>query len=171
MTIKRFLKLAVVSFIIFFALITAIGLLFPPRVTVVRRATIQQSKEKLYPLIADTKNWYKWLADSTVTFLPITSQSAGKGAAINIGGKKVEIVQATPDYIESIWEMREGRNQVSGFYLKKDSLSNGTVVQLHFTQKLKWYPWERIASRLNEKILGPILDQNLIKLENAAKEM
>lgn len=170
MHLTRFVKLAVVSFIVFFALITAIGLMFPPFVTVVRQATIQQPKEKLYPLIADTKNWHKWLADSTVEFKPVTTNTTGKGAAILIGGKKVAITEATNDYIESLWEMRENRNQTSGFYLQTDSATNGTIVRLHFTQKLNWYPWERIASRLNEKILGPVLEGNLTKLEAAAKE-
>lgn len=170
MTLKRFLRLAIVSFIIFFALITAIGLFFPPQVTVMRRATIPQPKEKLYPLIADMRNWHTWLADSTVTFAPATAATTGKGAALVIGGKRVAITTATPDYIEALWEMREGRNQTSGFYLQSDSLSGGTIVQLHFTQKLKWYPWERIASRLNEKILGPVLDANLARLEAVSKQ-
>lgn len=170
MTFTRFIKLAIVSFVIFFALITAIGLLFPPQVTVMRRATIHQPKEKIYALISDTKNWHKWLADSSVTFEPVTANTSGKGAAIMIGGKKVAITEATPDYIEAVWEMRKGRNQTSGFYLQPDLQTNGTIVQLHFTQKLQWYPWERIASRLNEKILGPILDQNLLKLEMAARQ-
>ena len=170
MSLRRFIKLAVVSFVVFFVLVTAIGLLFPPFVTVMRQATIHQPKEKIYPLIADTKNWHKWLADSTVEFKPITANSTGKGAAILIGGKKVAITEATNDYIESIWEMNENRNQTSGFYVKTDSNTNGTIVQIHFTQKLNWYPWERIASRLNEKILGPVLDGNLIKLEKIAGE-
>lgn len=170
MSFRRFIKLAVVSFIIFFALITAIGLLFPPFVTVVRRETIHQPKEKLYPLIADTKNWHLWLADSTVLFEPVTKQTSGKGAIIKIGGKKVEIINATDDYVESLWEMRENRDQTSGFYLISDSLTSGTIVQLHFTQPVKWYPWERISVKLNEKILGPVLENNLRMLQRAADE-
>ncbi len=170
MSFTRFIKLAVVSFVVFFVLITVIGLMFPPFVTVVRQATIQQPKEKLYPLIADTKNWHKWLADSTVEFKSLSNNSTGKGASVLIGGKKVMITEVTQDYIESLWEMNENRNQTSGFYLQSDSNTNGTIVQIHFTQKLNWYPWERIASRLNEKILGPVLEGNLLKLEKAASE-
>ena len=170
MNAGRFIKMAIVSFVVFFVLITTIGLLFPPVVTVVRRATIQEPKEKIYPLIADTRNWQKWLADSTVEFKPLTANNTGKGAAILIGGKKVEITEATNDYIEALWEMRENKNQTSGFYLQTDSSTNGTIVQLHFTQKLNWYPWERIASKLNEKILGPVLEGNLAKMEQVATE-
>lgn len=169
MTLKRFIKLAVISFIIFFTLITAIGLLFPPQVTVMRSTTIPQPKERLYSLIADTRNWPIWLADSSVSFEQVTTNTTGKGATVLIGGKKVELLNATPDFIEALWEMREGRNQTSGFYLQPNKHGGGTIVQLYFTQKLNWYPWERIASRLNEKVLGPVLDKNLIKLAEAAK--
>lgn len=165
----RFIKLAVISFVVFFCLITAIGLLFSPVVTVVRQATIQAPSEKLYPLIADTKNWHLWLADTTVKVLQVSSNTTGKGATVTINGKKVYITEVTPDYIESVWVLREGRVQTSGFYLKKDEQTGGTIVQIHFSQKLPWYPWERIAAKLNEKILGPVLETNLERLKQAVE--
>lgn len=167
----RFIKLAVISFIIFFALLTAIGMLFPPTVTVVRRGVIQAPKEKIYPFIADLRNWHTWLADSSVSFEQLTFNTTGKGAAIAIGGKKVEIIAVTNDYIEALWELNKEKKhtQVSGFYLLPDKETPGTVVQLHFTQKLKWYPWERIAARLNERVLGPVLDRNILQLEKAVQ--
>lgn len=167
----RFIRLAVVSFVIFFVLLTVIGLLFPPVVTVVRRGVIQAPKEKIYPFIADTKNWHKWLADSTVVFAQLTPATTGKGAAVSIGGKRVQIIAVTHDYVEAEWELnkKENRIQTSGFYLLPDKETSGTVVQLHFTQKLKWYPWERIAARLNERVLGPVLDNNILQLDEAVK--
>jgi hypothetical protein len=42
-----------------------------------------------------------------------------------------------------------------------DSLQKVTVVQWQFEQKIKWYPWEKFGSMMNDKILGTMMEKNL----------
>jgi thiamine kinase-like enzyme len=44
-----------------------------------------------------------------------------------------------------------------------------TVVQWQFEQKLKWYPWERLGSMMNDKILGTMMENNLNRLKTLAE--
>jgi hypothetical protein len=38
-------------------------------------------------------------------------------------------------------------------------------VQWQFEQKVKWYPWERLGSMMNDKILGTMMEKNLNNLK------
>ena len=57
----RFFKLALISIVVLFALITAIGLLFPKDVTTTRTITIHAPADSLYHYLADVKHWKLWM--------------------------------------------------------------------------------------------------------------
>jgi hypothetical protein len=40
-----------------------------------------------------------------------------------------------------------------------------TIVQWQFEQDVAWYPWERLSSLMNDKILGTLMEKNLAKLQ------
>ena len=161
----KYLKLAIFSIGSLFLLITLIGLLFPSRVTVMRSASINQPKDTVYAILHDMQNWQKWLIDSTIEFKLLSPNSIGPGASAQIGGSKITITHDSAYYIESIWQGRKSNDQICGWNLKADTDNPGTLVEWHYTQKLKWYPWERVGAVLNEKILGPSMDSSLARLQ------
>ncbi|MBW7951265.1 MAG: hypothetical protein H3C56_01540 [Chitinophagaceae bacterium] len=44
------------------------------------------------------------------------------------------------------------------------------TVQWQFTEKLKWYPWQRFSSLMNESITGKQLENNLAALKKIVEE-
>jgi hypothetical protein len=163
----RILRLVLVSFFILFAVVTAIGLLFPATVKVSRAANISAPYDTVYKYLNDAKYWKLWMdgADSsTIVFL--SAKTAGVGTVVKIGsGGEVTLTRSTVDSIFSNWKSAEGNIQHSVFTIMKDAAGNVTTAQWSFEQHLGWYPWERFGSIANDKILGPIMEQSLDKLK------
>ena len=40
-----------------------------------------------------------------------------------------------------------------------------TIFQWQFEQEVAWYPWERLSSLMNDKILGTLMEKNLARLQ------
>lgn len=160
----KYLKLALFSIGSLFVLVTAIGLLFPSRVTVIRSASITEPIDSVYPMLHSLNNWQLWLFDSTHP-VKILSGSSGPGAAIQVGTSNITITHDSAYYIESIWKGAGSRQQICGWRLTQDANTPGTILQWHYTQHLKWYPWERVGAVLNEKILGPSMDSSMARLK------
>jgi thiamine kinase-like enzyme len=45
-----------------------------------------------------------------------------------------------------------------------------TVVQWQFQQRLSWYPWEKLGSIMNDKIIGPMMEKNLGNLKKIVEK-
>ncbi|HRI19701.1 MAG TPA: hypothetical protein PLA68_02050 [Panacibacter sp.] len=162
----RLLKLAVISFFILFAVVTAIGLLFPATVRVSRAINISASYDTVYHYLNNTRYWKVWMqgADSA-TIKIISEQTEGTGTEIKIGTGKVSFIRNTTDSILTVWTSEKGSIQTSAFVLLKNPAATVTTVQWYFEQQLKWYPWERFGSMGNDKILGPVMEESLDKLK------
>src|SRR6476469_2329563 len=99
----RILRLVLVSFFILFAVVTAIGLLFPATVKVSRAANISAPYDTVYKYLNDAKYWKLWMdgADtSTIVFL--SAKTAGVGTVVKIGsGGEVMLTRSTAESIFS----------------------------------------------------------------------
>ncbi|MBC7650787.1 MAG: hypothetical protein H7101_03465 [Deinococcales bacterium] len=156
----RFIKLIGISIIILFGLVTALGLLFPAKVIVSRAVDISTSKDSILPLIKNFNGWQKWMdgmTENTVVVASPTNATLGKTA--------VTITAITSNKVAATWLDKNGNTQTSSINLFNDSTNIKTVVQWEFQQQLKWYPWERFASMMNDKILGTMMEKNLNNLK------
>jgi hypothetical protein len=168
----RALKLVLVSFFILFAVVTAIGLLFPSTVKVSRAVNINAPYDTVYKYLNDVKYWKLWMdgADSsTISFLSV--KTAGPGTVVKIGiSGEVTLTKSTADSIYSNWKSGESNIQQSVFTVLKDASGNVTTAQWSFEERLNWYPWERFGSMGNDKLLGPVMEQSLDKLKRVLEK-
>lgn len=162
----KFFKLAVISIIVLFSIITCIGLLLPSTVRVTRNITIGASQDTLHHFISDIKYWKLWLAsakDSPIIFLSARTQGTGTVALIN--GQEVDIIKATKNDVETLWKSKNGNYQKGIFQLTRNAAANNTNINWYFEQRVSWYPWERLSTLSNDKILGPGMEQSLDNLK------
>lgn len=162
----RFLKLAVISIIVLFAIITAISLLFPRNVTTSRIININAPADTLYHYLADVKYWKLWMEgakDTTIQFLSL--KTAGEGTVARIGTNEVTIEKANPSSVQMMWHGKRGNIMQSGFEIMSNASNTVTTVEWYFQQHLRWYPWERFASMMNDKVLGPRMETSLDNLK------
>lgn len=162
----KFIKLAIISFIVLFLIITGIGLLLPSTVRVTRNITIHASQDTLYRCISDVKYWKLWMEgakNNNITFL--SNKTAGAGTKVLIGNQRMDMTAATKNEVVTVWEGGNGRYQTGVFQLSGDSTTGNTNLNWYFEQKLNWYPWERISAISSDKILGPGMEQSLDNLK------
>src|SRR3954467_7699901 len=85
----KFIKLAIISFIVLFFILTGIGLLLPSTVRVTRNINIHATQDTLYHYVSDVKYWKLWMVvakNSTVSF--ISKKTSGAGTKAMIGNQR-----------------------------------------------------------------------------------
>ena len=101
----------------------------------------------------------------TVRPVKITSSSHA-----DLAGTMVDITNVTDSTIVSSWITKKGSFQTSTVRVIGAASQNITIVQWQFEQKLKWYPWERLGSMMNDKILGTMMEKNLNNLKSLVEK-
>lgn len=156
----RFLKLIIASLVILFILASLIGLLLPSKVLVSRAINVNEYRDSVMPHVNDIRQWKSWIEGMDDTSVNIHSATHA-----SLGTTDVVIKGQTDSTVISDWTPRKGASQLATLYLIGNSTQKLTVVQWQFEQQLKWYPWERLGSIMNDKILGTMMEKNLNKLK------
>ena len=88
----------------------------------------------------------------------------------SIAGTKIVITQITDTTVISSWTNQSGNIQISTIRFIEDTVHKRTIAQWQFEQDLTWYPWEKLGSIMNDKILGPMMEKNLNNLKLAVEK-
>ena len=157
----RFVKLAFISAIALFGIIFLISLLLPSHIRISRAIDIRAPREKIYPLLADIKQWDKWNEYIRVYHNRIAETATLKAdeIAISITGKTDTLIMAG-------WQQPSGNKFGNGFAIITNADGGGhTTVQWYFDFHLKWYPWEKFQSIVYDEQLGPVMEKSLANLK------
>jgi hypothetical protein len=163
----RFIKLGLISIILFFLVLTGLSLLFPSHQRISRAINIAAPREKVYAALSDLHAWDSW--NRFVTNVPLTrrsisSPSSGKGAALRSDQLIITITGAGPDSVIIDWDQSHGKRFIGGLNLLQlypDSLT----VQWWFDFHFRWYPWEKFGSLVYDQKLGPVMEESLADLK------
>ncbi|HYJ38785.1 MAG TPA: SRPBCC family protein [Chitinophagaceae bacterium] len=158
----RFIKLAIISVIILFLLITALSLLLPSHVRVSRAINISATRENIAPYISDLNQWSAWnrfvIQADSLKNLEIVSDSFVKAR-----GLEIHLMKTALDSISTRWRQPLGKVSESNFILIPGE--HYTVVQWYFDFHLDWYPWQKFQSIIYDKQLGPYMEGSLQNLK------
>jgi len=158
----KLLKLGALSVAILFLIITFIGLLFPSKVVVSRTADISQTTDIVYSLTKDLFGWQKWVVG-------LQSQKIESGIETKLGNSTIVITSSTPQEIRGKWIEKNGDEQITSIKLIRTE-QNKTIVNWQFEQEIKWYPWARLSSMVNETVIGAMMEKNLASLKKIAEQ-
>lgn len=160
----RVIKLGFISLLVLGLLATCIGFLFPSTVVVSRAIDIKSYKQPVYILVSDLRNWKPWVEGmNNPNVILYDSISA------MLGNTSVNITSLTDTTVVSSWKNSSSADQVSTIRLISDSSRKNTIVQWQFVQHVKWYPWEKFSSMMNDKIIGTLIEKNLSNLKQVAE--
>jgi uncharacterized membrane protein len=165
----RVLKLGLISLVFLFLFITAISSLLPSTVNISRAIDIDAPVDSIYKNINDVTRWKKWFANYDSTNVTTSSNTVGKGASITINKTKISIVDDKVDKILTTWT--SGSRSLDGrfnFYTRNGS--SPVTLQWHFIQNVRWYPWEKFASIVSDKMMGPVMEKSLDNLKNRVEQ-
>lgn len=161
----RVIKLAVLSFIILFLVITGISLFIPATIHISRASDINCTKDSIKSLISDPLKWKEWYpGGDTLDILYVAGEAKGlildSAYGIHIG----EVTDSTVTIIE-VGEVSKANTRM-GFKLLPGRNETNNVLQWYMDFKLKWYPWDKFKSLFFENIYGPHLEQGLANLKS-----
>jgi hypothetical protein len=146
----RVVKLGIISFVVFFILFTLGGLLLPSHNIVSRAVNIKAKPTSILPLVQNKAQWHLWME--------------GMDSATLNKRQQVQIISVSDSLIVAKWKTAEA-NYTTKFRLIYNAEQAVTIMQWQFEQNVAWYPWERISSLMNDKILGTLMEKNLARLQ------
>lgn len=155
----RIVKLALISVLIFFLLATAISLLLPSQVIISRAIDITASKSEIFKTLGSVSEWKHWVENRDS--LPVSHHKK----TFVMGTTKATISTADTNQIKTNWQVGEGAILPAEFNLISQPGSTYTTMQWQFIQRVKWYPWEKFASIVSDKILGGFMEASLDNLK------
>lgn len=155
----RLIKLAIISFVVFFVLLTAIGSLFPSNVLVSRAVDISASPDSIRAYIDDYQKWNEWMEGAKESEYKVTASDSIKAF---YGNTIITLVKKEPNKWQHQWKAGNSVQLSSIQIIPAGSVS---TVQWQFEEHIKWYPWEKIGSMMNDKILGGNMKKSLANLK------
>lgn len=165
----RFAKLGLISIVFFCLLLTAFSLLLPSQTNISRAIDINAPADSVFTFVNDIKKWKNWYANYDSSQASLSSATVGKGASFTMNKTTVTIKNASSHKIKAVWQT--GNNMVEGEFnfFPKASASSMTL-QWNFIQKVKWYPWQKLALIVSNKTIGPFMEKSLENLKKEAEK-
>jgi thiamine kinase-like enzyme len=86
-----------------------------------------------------------------------------------VGTQTIEVVQQQANHVMVKWTAQDQPSFI--VQIEKVPLKDGlSVIHWSFEQKLHWYPWEKLQSLLNEKIIGYKMEVDLEHLQEKLQQ-
>lgn len=153
----RLVKLALISFIILFLVITAMSLLIPSHIRISKAINIGASKDSIFALIKNQERWPQWHP----AFMH--NDSAGNVPPIHITPKvendSILVFQVQPGNKNPV---------VNGWQVYHHASTDSLTLQWYMDFHLKWYPWQKFGSLFYENTYGVMMEKGLNNLKNLA---
>lgn len=159
------IKLAIISIIILFLLVTAISLFIPSKVRISKAVDINNSREKVMLQIANPIQWKNWYpgADS-LELLYIEGEA--KGIVVDSKAQRgIFITEINDSSVIAAYGGPGAKEIVSGWKIITGNDPGLVTVQWWMDFKLRWYPWEKFSSLFFENIYGIQMEKGLSNLK------
>ena len=129
----RYIKLAFISIVFLFLVVTAISLLIPSHIRISKAINIHGEKKSILGLINDTTQWKKWHP----AFIP------GDSTPIF---PSVHIVQRNQNDSEVVMRLQQTGKPgvINGWKIYEHLQVDSLTLQWYMDFHLKWYPWKKI---------------------------
>ena len=155
----RLLKLIIISLFVLGANVTSISALFPSTVMVSRAMEVGATSQQIAHYTSDLNEWNKWMSDWK------ENKAIWKDSTLYIGTQTIKLVSKSDSSVTFDWVATGQRPYIVKF--EWFPTQNGIyVIHWSFEQHVKWYPWEKFQTLLNEKVLGYKMELELANLRD-----
>jgi hypothetical protein len=156
----RIIKLAIISFVFFFLLLTAFSLLVPSHVRISKAVNIGAEKESIFSLITDTTKWKDWHPG----FQKNVQQQSNSSSIII-----TPVVQNDSLIIMNLNSVNR-KTMVNGWQVYYYASTDSLTLQWYMDFHLQWYPWQKFGSLFYEKTYGVMMEQGLSNIKQLAED-
>lgn len=154
----RLIKLALISFVIFFILLTLISLLFPSQVRISKAINIGAEKGSISTLIKDTTKWKDWH--------PGFKNNEQQPHPVSI---IITPIEQNDSVIIMNLNSANRKTLIYGWQLYNYASTDSITLQWYMDFHLSWYPWQKFGSLFYEATYGAMMQQGLINIKTLAE--
>jgi hypothetical protein len=153
----RIIKLALISFIFFFLLLTAISSLVPSTVRLSKAINIGAEKKDILSLVSDTAAWKDW--------------HPGFSNSNRQGEHALQVLPVSKSDSLIIMQLnRPGRKPVlNGWQAYQYASTDSITIQWYMDFQLQWYPWQKFGSLFYENTYGTMMQEGLVNMKELAE--
>jgi hypothetical protein len=163
----RFVKLAVISIVVIFIILTAISSLLPSKVLVSRavdaKTSVAETKSQLYNL----NSWQYWMSDANGNKAKMKFDVSSN--MLSLADTKISVQHISDTTLVTNWI---GNTVMLGTFRIIDHHTPDSLItiQWQMEQHVKWYPWEKFASITKDELWGASMEKSLDNLKKLLEE-
>lgn len=159
----RYIKLAIISFIFLFLLVTLISLFFPSHIRISKAIDINTTGENAGQYIDNLREWRLW--HPALKDIPEDEIKINEESSLSVKGTLIRIVDKKPGEVMLDIKKEEGRTVKSSIKIISHAGADFLTLQWYMDFNLRWYPWEKFKSLFYENIYGVQMEQGLANLK------
>ena len=163
----RLLKLAILSFIVLFLLITIISLFIPGHIRISKAINIAANDNMIFEDIDDLPDWKQW--HPALKDIPANEIIILKDSGIKVRGTTISVIERKEEELVTEIIKDKGRPVISGLKIIRHQPGDSATLQWYMDFKLRWYPWEKFKSLFYENIYGVQMEQGLANLKELSE--
>ncbi len=154
----RLIKLALISFVVLFTIVTAMSLLIPSHIRISKAVNVLADRDSIFSLIADQEQWPRWHPAFQRGSMPQLLQE-----------NKITItpLETSDTLVTMRWQQEGRRPVINGWQLHEFASTDSLTLQWYMDFNLPWYPWEKFGSLFYEKTYGVMMERGLFNLKEA----
>ena len=166
----RVIKLAILSFIFLFLLVTTISLFIPSHIRISRARDINSTKQEVMSFIADPLKWKEWYPGANSLGI-LYIEGKPKGILLDSTGLVGLSIFNINDSVVTVGEVGKtaAKRMEMGWKVLSAGNENNVVAQWYMDFKLRWYPWEKFKSLFYENVYGAHLERGLANLKELSE--
>lgn len=159
----RVFRFIVLSFIIFFSLVTGLSLSLPSHVRVSRAIDISAPAARIHTTIAGPENWRNWMPGAESSVL-VYQDSAVNGIQM-ANGHVLLLTSVTDSTVQVTGKESSSIEASAGWNILGRGEDSFHTLQWYMDFYFDWYPWEKFASLLLESRYGANMEKGLQQLK------
>jgi hypothetical protein len=160
----RLIKLAILSLIFLFLLVTVFSLFIPANIRISKATNLASENQMAFEYyIGQIPKWREW--HPALKDIPENEFQFSKDSGISIRGTTINIVEKKNDELITEMKTDNGRPIISGFKVIRHPKGDSATIQWYMDFRLRWYPWEKFKSLFYENIYGVQMEQGLANLK------
>lgn len=154
----RIIKLAIISFIFCFLLVTAMSLLVPSHLRLSKAINVKAGEDSIFALIQNKTQWPRWH--------PAFTGGVAVDSLLQKNGIVIKQAQKNDSLIRMEWQQGSKNPFYNTWQLHRYSYTDSVTLQWYMDVHLRWYPWEKFGSLFYEGTYGTMMQKGLENLKN-----
>lgn len=163
----KFLKLAVISIIVIFIILSAMGALLPSQILVSRAVDIRAGRERIKEEVFRLNNWGHWMTNAKGEAAEHRFDSLA--SLLHIGPTEVRPVTSSDTSFVTSWEAAQPMKATFRI-ITHPSADSLYTVQWQMEQEVGWLFWHKFASITKDEIWGASMEKSLDNLKIRLEE-